>query len=75
MCVGLGELQKLLRQTNGELVESRAMTAKLERQKMDLRTDNCEKSLNYEKFMSDMRMKCRDAVEKVRYYFMEFSYL
>jgi hypothetical protein len=41
------------------------MSAKLERQKMDLRTEYCEKSLNYEKSMSEMRFKCRDAVEKV----------
>jgi hypothetical protein len=41
------------------------MTAKLERQKMDLRTESYEKSLQFEKSMTEMRNKCRDAVDKL----------
>lgn len=46
-------------------MEARATTAKLEHQKMDLRTESYEKQLNYERSMSENRIKCRDAVEKV----------
>jgi Spy/CpxP family protein refolding chaperone len=61
----LGELERLLRQTQADLVEARALTTKLEQQKMELNRNHAEKIIQFEKSHNEMRIKSRDAIETV----------
>ncbi|CAL8069567.1 unnamed protein product [Orchesella dallaii] len=64
----LSELERLLQQTQGELIESRAMNSKLEHQIIQIRRSNGERLVGYERTESEMKAKVRDANEKAELY-------
>lgn len=60
-----GELERLLQQTQGELIEARAMNTKLEHQISQNKRSYGEKIIGFESSQNEMRSKLREATEKV----------
>ncbi len=60
-----GDLERLLQQTQGELIEARAMNSRLEHQIGENKRAQSERLLTYERSENEMRAKMREATGQV----------
>ncbi|ODM91158.1 Mitotic spindle assembly checkpoint protein MAD1 [Orchesella cincta] len=69
------ELERLLQQTQGELIESRAMNSKLEHQIIEIKRANAERIVGYERSENEMRARVRDANEQAESFKEQYNKL
>lgn len=72
MIICLGELERLLRQTQSELIDSRAAYTKLDQISIEHRRQSDEKLISLERSQEDSRIKCKNATERVIIFFFLF---